>query len=412
MQEWEAASPANPNLDPGTDRLQVAYTRGSSLGGGIAGLLYTIRDLDGDGAVNDIRLNHYNARGDIVAQTDHRGYVTYQAAYEAFGESGDAALGGDPDDPRTQSEGTNLDRQRSNTKDRDPTGLINEGMRYRQDQLFLTRDPMGFVDGPNMYAYVVQNPWTYFDPTGLKGYTYHNNNHSDWSYNPFYESHGVVADFFSPALETGGALLHLANDYTGALMNSLSGGLLFNDHAARFEQSAKDIVVGTGQQALQLSTDAQLALDGLGQGDLSGVANMVNNFVGYEEGDSGARTAGKVTMAALPLIGKLKLLDDVPVATKKATKTKLPPHVQKAIDRSNEAHAESAVKVEQKPGWQSEPILRGADGKLHKPDVVTPSGRFMELKPNTPSGQATGARQAQRYKDQLGMEGKVIYYEP
>jgi len=167
VQEWDAANPASSDLDIGSDRLQVAYTRGSGLGGGIAGLLYTTRDLDGDQAVDDIRLNHYNTRGDVVAQTDQRGYVTYQAAYEAFGESGDAALGGDPDDPRTQSQGTNLDRQRSNTKDRDPTGLINEGMRYRKDHLFLTRDPLGFVDGPNMYAYVVQNPWTMFDPQGL-----------------------------------------------------------------------------------------------------------------------------------------------------------------------------------------------------------------------------------------------------
>jgi hypothetical protein len=26
---------------------------------------------------------------------------------------------------------------------------------------------MGFVDGPNVYTYVTQNPWTYFDPLGL-----------------------------------------------------------------------------------------------------------------------------------------------------------------------------------------------------------------------------------------------------
>jgi len=95
-----------------------------------------------------------------------------------------------------------------------------------------------------------------------------------------------------------------------------------------------------------------------------------------------------------------------------ASKQTLPPHVQKAIDRGNQAHADLAGKVKQKPGWQSEPVLRGADGNLHKPDVVTPSGRFMELKPNTPSGRATGARQAQRYRDQLGMEGTVVYYDP
>ena len=95
-----------------------------------------------------------------------------------------------------------------------------------------------------------------------------------------------------------------------------------------------------------------------------------------------------------------------------APKTGMPPHVQKAIDKGNKAHADLAAKVDKKPGWESEPVRRGADGKLHKPDVVTPSGRFMELKPNTPSGRATGARQAQRYRDQLDMEGRVIYYDP
>ena len=97
---------------------------------------------------------------------------------------------------------------------------------------------------------------------------------------------------------------------------------------------------------------------------------------------------------------------------KKATKNGIPAHVQEAIDKGNKAHTDLAAKVEKKPGWQSEPVLKGADGKMHKPDVVTPSNRFMELKPNTPSGRATGARQAQRYRDQLGMEGRVIYYEP
>ena len=32
---------------------------------------------------------------------------------------------------------------------------------------FLTRDPLGFKAGPNMYTYVHQNPWTKFDPEGL-----------------------------------------------------------------------------------------------------------------------------------------------------------------------------------------------------------------------------------------------------
>ncbi|WP_265592616.1 RHS repeat-associated core domain-containing protein, partial [Verrucomicrobium sp. BvORR034] len=65
--------------------------------------------------------------------------------------------------------GTNPDRQRANTKEEDPTGLLNEGFRYRDIEtgVWLSRDPAGFVDGPNVYAYVRQNPWTSFDPEGL-----------------------------------------------------------------------------------------------------------------------------------------------------------------------------------------------------------------------------------------------------
>jgi hypothetical protein len=33
--------------------------------------------------------------------------------------------------------------------------------------VWLSRDPAGFVDGPNLYAYVMQNPWTGWDPDGL-----------------------------------------------------------------------------------------------------------------------------------------------------------------------------------------------------------------------------------------------------
>ena len=83
-----------------------------------------------------------------------------------------------------------------------------------------------------------------------------------------------------------------------------------------------------------------------------------------------------------------------------------------AAATGRQAHKDLAERVAQKPGWQSEPRLVGADGKVYKPDVVTPGGRILELKPNTPSGRSAGARQVQNYEEQLGMRGRVIYYEP
>ena len=127
----------------------VEYIRGSDWGGGIGGILYTVRGSTESHSA-------YNSRGDVIAKTDSNGSITWQASYEAFGT-------------RTVETGTNLDRQRANTKEEDPTGLLNEGMRYRDldTGLFISRDPAGFVDGPNVYTYVRQNPWTSFDPEGL-----------------------------------------------------------------------------------------------------------------------------------------------------------------------------------------------------------------------------------------------------
>ncbi|MGB8355665.1 MAG: RHS repeat-associated core domain-containing protein [Chthoniobacteraceae bacterium] len=136
-------------LDGGATVPTVEYVRGSDYGGGVGGVLYTLR-------AGVPSYTHENRRGDVVAKTDATGSLTYQAAYEAFGK-------------RTQEQGGTLDRQKANTKDEDPTGLLNEGFRYRDLDTgsFITADPLGFVDGPNRYTYVNQNPWTKFDPEGL-----------------------------------------------------------------------------------------------------------------------------------------------------------------------------------------------------------------------------------------------------
>jgi RHS repeat-associated protein len=83
-----------------------------------------------------------------------------------------------------------------------------------------------------------------------------------------------------------------------------------------------------------------------------------------------------------------------------------------ATAAGRKAHKELAERVAQKPGWRSEPKMKGADGKTYKPDVVTPRGRIMELKPKTPSGQAKGARQTRNYRTQLGAPARTITYRP
>jgi RHS repeat-associated protein len=139
----------NQELNPSYDA-RGTREKGSYRVEGNGGILYTLRN----GVPS---YTHYNSRGDVTAKTDDTSKVTYQALYEAYGK-------------RTVETGSTLDRQKANTKDEDPTGLLNEGMRYRDldTGVFLTRDPLGFKAGPNLYTYVNQNPWTHFDPEGLE----------------------------------------------------------------------------------------------------------------------------------------------------------------------------------------------------------------------------------------------------
>jgi RHS repeat-associated protein len=128
----------------------VEYVRGYNYGGGVGGLEYSIRS----GVPS---FNFFDSRGDVVTKTNSSGAVTWETAYEAFGNE-------------TVSSGTTpADRQRASTKEQDPTGFLNEGFRYRDlsTGTFLTRDPIGFKAGLNNYTYVRQNPWTHFEPEGL-----------------------------------------------------------------------------------------------------------------------------------------------------------------------------------------------------------------------------------------------------
>ena len=134
----------------------VEYTRGPDMGGGVGGMLYSVRSSSLQNQAPSIKYSLSNGRGDIVAQADSSATLTWTSSYEAYGR-------------RTVENGLNEDKQRGNSKDEDPTGLLNEGFRYRdlETGVWLSRDPAGFVDGPNVYAYVKQNPWTGWDPEGL-----------------------------------------------------------------------------------------------------------------------------------------------------------------------------------------------------------------------------------------------------
>ncbi len=136
---------------------QAHYIRGSDFGGGIGGILFSMR---GSGGSPNPSYYHYNSRGDVTTKSDDYASTTWQTAYQSHGEHLAADTSGIDSDPH-----------RTNTKEESgDLRLVNDHFRLRFLNLgiYLQRDPAGFVDGPNVYTYVRQNPWTFWDPLGLE----------------------------------------------------------------------------------------------------------------------------------------------------------------------------------------------------------------------------------------------------
>ena len=76
-----------------------------------------------------------------------------------------------------------------------------------------------------------------------------------------------------------------------------------------------------------------------------------------------------------------------------------------------EKHEEFAAKVKEKAGWKSQPSLTDPKtGKTVKPDAVTKSGKPLELKPNTKTGNAAGKQQLKKYERATGKKGRIIHW--
>ena len=75
-------------------------------------------------------------------------------------------------------------------------------------------------------------------------------------------------------------------------------------------------------------------------------------------------------------------------------------------------HADLKALVDSKPGWESNPKVLGKEGNKLYPDVRTPGNRYLEYKPDTPSGRAAGERQAGVYRAATERPVRVIRYKP
>jgi RHS repeat-associated protein len=131
----------------------ASYTRGLNYVGGIGGIISSY-DIGGTSS-------HYlyDGLGSVTGLTDSTGSTSKTYTYDAFGNI-------------LQQSDTAANAYQFQTKQvSSSTGLVYFGARYYNPLVgrWLTPDPMGMVDGPNLYAYLNNNPVNLADPWGLCG---------------------------------------------------------------------------------------------------------------------------------------------------------------------------------------------------------------------------------------------------
>ncbi len=102
-------------------------------------------------------LLHYDARLNLLAATDNSGALAQRFRYEPFGA------------PTPATSTTGIEPRFGGMRWLNDTGTYLAGARMMDPRhgLWLSHDPLGVIDSPNLYAYAAQNPIDYADPTGL-----------------------------------------------------------------------------------------------------------------------------------------------------------------------------------------------------------------------------------------------------
>jgi RHS repeat-associated protein len=132
-----------------SNQTAASYTRGLFYPGGIGGIISCA-------SVGGSSYYSYDGLGSVTNLTDSSGLVTQSYTYDAFGNI-------------LKQSGAATDPYKFQTKENSSIGLVYFGTRWYNPIIgrWLTPDPAGMIDGPNLYVYLNNNPVNLVDPWGL-----------------------------------------------------------------------------------------------------------------------------------------------------------------------------------------------------------------------------------------------------
>ena len=254
----------------------------------------------------------------------------------------------------------------------------------------------------NRYVYCANNPVNLIDPLGL---IYSASQLSDLAD----AAVDAVIDYITPTegtsgwrtaaetlTETIGDIAKMPADLLRLGEGTASG--IENIGKGNYGAAAIDFVKDAGRGATLAGGAAAVAskiVKGAGKG--AGAAGKALDKTSDAVGDT-AKAGGKI--------------DEITQGSGSVEKGMRNTSVREAVEKGKRAHGDFAEKVKAKDGWKSEPRMKTPDGKTVRPDAVTKGGKPVELKPNTPSGRAQGARQLPKYEQATGQKGRVVTYDP
>ena len=126
---------------------------------------------------NGLSFFHSNTIGSVVYATNTTGLMVEQYRYDPYGK----ALTLDPDGMRRDSSAISNPYLFTGQRLDAETGLYHYKFRQYTPVYgrFLQRDPLGYIDGPSLYEYVMDNPVNNIDPLGLTNDCPNHSTHND-----------------------------------------------------------------------------------------------------------------------------------------------------------------------------------------------------------------------------------------